>query len=176
MSMRSGAANLRSLHAHIVERGAQLCPSGIPRFDAPSAVDVPPVPMTPAARVNVFYVAVEAIHNAIKHAQARTIDLRLERASRGEWLLTVTDDGRGVSFRGTEPPDHDDDAPGGMGLRGMRDRAAEIGAALEWDVAPGGGTVVRLRFDPRADRPRRRLGRVSPHVAAGTPSVPGSPS
>jgi len=173
-SMRSGSANLRSLQAHIVERGAQLCPSGTPRFDALSTVEVPPVPMTPAARVNVFYVAVEAIHNAVKHAQARTIQLRLERASRGEWLLTVTDDGRGMSFRGSEPPDRDDDTPGGMGLRGMRERAAEIGAALEWDAATGGGTVVRLRFDPRAERPRRR--RVSPHVAAGTPSSPRSPS
>ncbi|MFD9118085.1 ATP-binding protein [Streptomyces bottropensis] len=48
-------------------------------------------------------------------------------------ILTVRDNGRGI------PPRH----RAGVGLRSMRERAAEVGGRLEVTTAPGEGTLVR---------------------------------
>jgi two-component system sensor histidine kinase UhpB len=49
--------------------------------------------------------------------------------------LTVSDDGRGFSF---------DDAEGGLGIAGMRERALLVGGEVEIESRPGTGTTVRL--------------------------------
>lgn len=77
----------------------------------------------------------EAVRNAIDHAEAARIQVSISR--RGPDLhLEVDDDGRGF-----DPKDVD---PGRLGLIGMRERAAAIGADLRVDSAPGRGTRVRL--------------------------------
>jgi signal transduction histidine kinase len=53
-------------------------------------------------------------------------------------VLAVADDGRGFDLGRTGPDSY--------GLRLMRERADAIGAALEIDSAPGGGTVVRCHL------------------------------
>jgi signal transduction histidine kinase len=80
-------------------------------------VDIPPLPRLPAAvEVAAYRIATEALTNALRHADASHVDLALE--VHGERLhLTVTDDGRGVA----------EGAPAGLGLRSMRERAAELG-------------------------------------------------
>ena len=40
----------------------------------------------------------------------------------------------------------------GFGMGGMRERAELVGGELDWEPAPGGGTVVRLTV-PLAGRP-----------------------
>jgi two-component system sensor histidine kinase UhpB len=62
------------------------------------------------------------------------VALFLERG-RGSVVLRVVDDGRG--FNGGKPLD-------GGGLRGMRERAVTIGAALAIKPARKGGVEVRL--------------------------------
>lgn len=83
-----------------------------------------------------FRITQEALYNALRHAGARTVEVRLgtehERA-----VLEVSDDGTGFDTSDTEPQ-------GGLGLASMRDRACSIGGALTIDAAPGGGTTVRL--------------------------------
>lgn len=85
-----------------------------------------------------FRIASEAVANAGRHANATEIDVRLRRTD-GRVELTVKDDGKG--FR-------DADAlgrarPGHLGLAGMRERAAAVGAKLEVDTGST-GTVVRV--------------------------------
>jgi signal transduction histidine kinase len=82
-------------------------------------------------------VAQEALHNAVKHARAHTLDLHLELGD-GEVGLVVADDGRGFDT-GREFPGH-------LGLQSMRERAAAVGGTLEIQSAPGEGTRLRARF------------------------------
>jgi signal transduction histidine kinase/sugar lactone lactonase YvrE len=76
----------------------------------------------------------EAIHNAVRHAEAREVSLALSLVQR-TLEAEVVDDGRGF-----EPMDEDD----GSGLRNMEDRARQVGGTLTIDSAPGRGTRVVL--------------------------------
>ena len=92
--------------------------------------------------VAVFRIAQEALRNAVKHADASEIEIRLTEYP-DRLRLTVTDDGRGIpggsdSARFT--------AAGHFGLAGMRERAAMIGGRLEVQTAPDYGTVVVLEL------------------------------
>ena len=82
----------------------------------------------------VYRVAQEALTNVARHSRATEVDLALARDD-GALTLTVTDDGDGL------PAGH---TPG-AGIRGMRERAALVGAALTIDRNPAGrGCRVRL--------------------------------
>jgi two-component system, NarL family, sensor histidine kinase UhpB len=89
----------------------------------------------------VYRVAQEALTNAVRHAQCRTVRVSL-RPSGGGVLLRVADDGVGM----------DGSFPAG-GLRGMRERAVSIGALLETRSAPGRGVEVTMRIPAGAEAP-----------------------
>jgi signal transduction histidine kinase len=144
-SLRSGAANLRALHRHVVNRGRRLCSAPTPRFEASPSESIAAVPVSLAVRINVLLIAVEAIHNAVRHARATTVRLDLERAGPRRWILAVMDDGIGMAS--SQEPSLDG-VRGGLGLENIRARAVEIGAEVSWASIPGGGTTMRLRFDP----------------------------
>jgi signal transduction histidine kinase len=82
-----------------------------------------------------YRIAVESVNNAVKHAQTTRISLRLQ-AQDGIVTLEVHDYGVGFDPQGEHP--------GHLGLRSMRERAAQIGAALEIESAPGRGTRVQV--------------------------------
>ena len=82
-----------------------------------------------------FRIAQEAVHNALRHAQAGDVSVRLHRAG-AEVSLTVTDDGAG--FDAVEA------YRDGLGLASMRDRAEAVGGTFTIESAPGAGTVVRV--------------------------------
>jgi signal transduction histidine kinase len=84
-------------------------------------------------------IAQEAIGNALRHAKARTIEVKLGCASpAGQLTLSVRDDGVG---RQCAAP-----SSGGLGLRIMAHRARSIGATLHIADAEAGGTVVRCQI------------------------------
>jgi signal transduction histidine kinase len=97
--------------------------------------DAPPA--DPARDREVLRIAQEALHNALRHAGAQRIALRLRGDDDG-LVLEVEDDGTGF-----EP-----DAPGlrsrRLGLTSMEERAQRLGGWLEIRSAPGAGTTVRL--------------------------------
>ncbi len=70
----------------------------------------------------------EVLTNAVRHAQARNLWLRIERSADGGLDLDARDDGRGV--RHLRP---------GNGLTGMRERLAEVGGRLEIPQAQSHG-------------------------------------
>lgn len=91
-------------------------------------------PLPPATEVVLLRAAQEAFANVRRHAQARSVVVRLGQAE-GEVTLTVSDDGRGF----------DSEAVDGFGLAGMRERLRSAGGTLA--VGPGGvgGTTLCAR-------------------------------
>jgi two-component system sensor histidine kinase UhpB len=85
------------------------------------------------AELVLYRVAQEALTNAVRHANARRVDLELRRADNC-LVLSVRDDGRGLG-----------DSKAGAGVTGMRERARLVGGQLTVDTRPEGGTEVRLR-------------------------------
>jgi two-component system, NarL family, sensor kinase len=86
-----------------------------------------------AVEVAAYLIALEALTNSRRHAQARTCTIRLSfDQAAGMLRLEVTDDGRGI--RNPEP------AAPGVGLASMRERAAELGGTCTITTPPTGGT------------------------------------
>ncbi|MBN1556294.1 MAG: hypothetical protein JXA11_16255 [Phycisphaerae bacterium] len=91
-------------------------------------------PPDDATAEQMYRIAQEAIHNVVKHADASYLHVIFKRVN-PSWILVIRDDGRGMSA--------DANASRGMGLDGMKSRAAAIGADLEVRSIPGRGTAVR---------------------------------
>ncbi|HWA55285.1 MAG TPA: sensor histidine kinase [Solirubrobacterales bacterium] len=93
----------------------------------------------------VYRVAQEALSNATRHSEAKSVEVHLRSDEEDGVELEVGDDGRGFAF---------DESQGGLGIAGMRERALLIGAKLTIESRPGRGTTVRLVTParPRASR------------------------
>ena len=99
---------------------------------------VPAVEDLPTGLKHTLYrVTQEALHNILKHAQAQHVSVSLGIAG-GRARLRIKDDG--VGFR------TDEDFPGHLGLRSMRERVAQLGGRLEIHSVPGQGTEVRAEL------------------------------
>ena len=108
---------------------AQRVPCRFVADDVLRAVDT-------ATASHLFYIAREAVHNALRHARPTRLELRLA-ADATALTLSVTDDGRGLPSP--------DSPKSGMGLRIMAHRAELIGAEFSLGAAPDGGTIMRCR-------------------------------
>ena len=97
--------------------------------------------LAPRAEGEVFRIAQEAVHNALRHAAAEHIEVTLD-ARDGALALTVADDGAGF----------DAAAPAlrarRLGLTSMEERARALGGTLAVESRPGAGTRVRLEVGP----------------------------
>lgn len=80
-----------------------------------------------------YRVAQEALHNALRHADAKNVWLRLGRAG-NMIFLRVEDDGKGL----------DEGAPHGLGLNNMRARAEALGGTLSLRSRREGGLTVEV--------------------------------
>ncbi len=90
------------------------------------------------AESNLYRIAQEALNNANKHAEARKVEVIFDK--RGESIvLIVADDGKGFK------PKTKLSRSAGVGLIGMRERAALIGGSLEIESKPGEGTTIFVR-------------------------------
>ena len=94
-------------------------------------------------QVHVLQIAREALLNAIRHASAQRISIDYQHTEQGEHLLTITDDGVGIS--------NTDEPPGHYGLTIMAERAQRLDGKLSISAQPR-GTQVALRFPPRPAR------------------------
>jgi signal transduction histidine kinase/ligand-binding sensor domain-containing protein len=103
-----------------------------------------PKVISPVVREQLYRVAREALRNAYIHANARTIEAEI-RYEENILRLRIRDDGIGVNeqHRGAEGRTRH------YGLRGMRERAAQIGAELDVWTEQGAGTEIDLRIPDR---------------------------
>jgi NarL family two-component system sensor histidine kinase LiaS len=95
------------------------------------------IALPPHAEQELYNIAQEALNNALRHAQAKSILVRLDFEEHCV-ELTVEDNGCGFELDGTS---------GGMGLHNMQERAEEIGAAFSILSAPHQGTKIHLRLE-----------------------------
>jgi signal transduction histidine kinase len=85
----------------------------------------------------VLRIAHEALHNAVRHAAASHVTVRLDGGP-DRLTLEVTDDGIGFD------PDDPELRSRHLGLTSMEERARELGGTLQLASKPGSGTTVRL--------------------------------
>ncbi len=102
--------------------------------DAPDLTGVLPA----AVEVAAYRIVGEALNNVARHAGTDRVHLRL--ATGADLTIEVSDDGVGV-----EP-----DRQAGVGLVGLRERAAELGGTADVLRGSDGGTVVRARLPTEA--------------------------
>lgn len=93
----------------------------------------------PAVESACYYAVSEALTNVIKHAHATAATVDIDGRAEG-LRITVTDDGTGLG----SDPEAASEAPGGTGLRGLRDRLEALGGRLTVASTPLGGTTVEL--------------------------------
>ncbi len=101
------------------------------------------------SEITLFRIYQEALTNAIKHAQAGTIDIELQRED-SEVILTVRDDGVGFEQQKLAV----DSKPRGIGLVGMRERITALGGHLEISTRPSRGTAVSAFLPYRPPKSR----------------------
>ena len=117
--------------------------------------------LLPEIEVNVYRIAQESLNNIAKYAHATTVDVLVSINDR-EVSLIVEDDGRGFDLAATNGSKNGDPveagfgtaesrltAIGGLGLRGMHERAALLGGTLQIESTPGLGTTVFVRIPAR---------------------------
>ncbi len=88
-----------------------------------------------------YRIAQEALHNVVKHAGARQVELAIDLRG-ADVVLRIRDDGKG--FDATAVPE------GHLGLTGMRARADKIGATYTVTSRAGEGTTVEVVVPPEA--------------------------
>jgi two-component system NarL family sensor kinase len=89
-----------------------------------------------AVQEELYHLAQEALNNTLKHAHAQYVQVRL-RFSDITTRIEIEDDGMGFNVAAAR-------ASGGLGLRGMEERAQRIGGILDIVSAPGQGTKVSV--------------------------------
>ncbi|REE97535.1 GAF domain-containing sensor histidine kinase [Thermomonospora umbrina] len=103
----------------------------------------------------VFRVAQEAIHNALRHAGAEAVRVRLDGGDGGGLVLEVADDGAGFDpavadrrpARAGRAGRAGSTGREGLGLTSMRERAESVGGALTIDSRPAKGAGTRVRLE-----------------------------
>lgn len=148
-SLRHGADTLESLGMRLAARARRLVPGQEPRLVLQLPGRWPDRRLAPELLRELQVMALESLHNAVRHARAGTIELGLAPAG-DRWRLWIRDDGRGMPA-----------APGGpstgQGLRNLRDRAESIGADLSIESSAGTGTMVEIRFPVDSDGNHRTM-------------------
>jgi two-component system CheB/CheR fusion protein len=104
---------------------------------------------------HLYRIAQEAVNNAVSHASATKIDIRLA-CEDGHLALSIADDGKGLAAPvadhtssadlTTAPHPKSDPYHGGMGVRTMHYRARMMGGTFAIDGRAGGGTKVTCRL------------------------------
>ncbi|RBP46130.1 histidine kinase/DNA gyrase B/HSP90-like ATPase [Roseimicrobium gellanilyticum] len=126
-------ASLRSLVEHL-----QVNTTVPLKFES----DVTDLKVPPLVQHHLLRITREAVNNALKYAQARSVRVQLSRDEAVETLaLTISDDGKGFDLTAAQAMD------GHFGIRGMQERARKISAELEVSSRPGEGASVRVNVN-----------------------------
>jgi signal transduction histidine kinase len=99
---------------------------------------------------HLYRVTQEALRNVVSHAQATAVEISVRRGvADGAVVLDIADDGVGFDAAAVldSPPQ------GHLGLRVLRDQAAEAHGRLEVTTAPGCGTRWSLALFNRTEKP-----------------------
>jgi signal transduction histidine kinase len=107
-----------------------------------------PEKLDPEIQTTCFRIAQEAITNAVRHAHATHIDLDL-RCKNGKLRLLVRDNGIGLDVESAQAQTI------GLGLIGIKERAALVGGRAKIISSPNKGTTIEVSV-PSTLRPERQ--------------------
>jgi len=116
-----------------------ICHAYAQRLGVQVQAELEPMTLPPDLEHAVLRVTQEALANAVRHADADRITVRLS-AEAGQVILGVTDNGKGFDVEAEQA------GAVGLGLRAIRERVAEQDGTLLIVSAPGTGTTVRASF------------------------------
>lgn len=94
------------------------------------------LPMSAEDQVVLFRIIQEAIHNSIKHSNAKLVQIVIHSISGIQ--IIVSDDGEGF--------DVTKDSVNGVGMLNMRHRVQVLGGTINWNVNPSNGTDVEIHI------------------------------
>jgi len=89
--------------------------------------------------INLYRIVQESVNNALKYAQASTIEIELNKVADGELQLRIQDNGIGMDVAKVDQTKH-------FGLLGMRERVQALHGEFEVDSAPQQGTTIHIRI------------------------------
>ncbi len=92
-----------------------------------------------------YYLAHEALNNALKHAAPTRVEVRLEALEASGCRIIISDDGAGFDSSAAEDS-------GGLGLVSMRERVSALGGTFRLDSSPGEGTTITATLPFHGDR------------------------
>jgi signal transduction histidine kinase len=98
------------------------------------------VMLEPQKELILFRIVQEAMHNIIKHAQAKSLTVHAD-FSPAQLELTIYDDGKGFNLG---PLNQENNKDHGLGIRNMHNRAKMIGADFSMSSTIGSGTMVKI--------------------------------
>jgi PAS domain S-box-containing protein len=101
---------------------------------------------SPELATNLYRVVQECLTNALKHAQARSVRIQLERDVRHVRLL-VKDDGRGFT-----PEQQSDGSSPGLGLKHMAERVRILNGTVQINSTPTTGTAIEVLIPIPGDK------------------------
>ena len=134
--LRSADVPATSLEQSLTDFREELAPADrarlrIVKMGCPRTVD-------PAVLDQIYLIAREALFNALRHSQAKKIEVEIRYSPR-KLRVTVRDDGTGIDpqLLHSSPKAH-------WGLTIIRERAANIGAHLRLRTKPNAGTELEL--------------------------------
>jgi signal transduction histidine kinase len=104
-------------------------------YRAELPTQLPPTPILPEVRHNIFLAFKEAVNNIVKHSQATEARVKLQLEP-DKFILTVADNGRGLGDLSAKQLRN--------GLKNMRKRLSDVHGEFEIKPGANGGTVVRL--------------------------------
>ena len=113
--------------------------------------------LSPMLQDEVYRISREVVRNAFAHAAAGHIELEI-RYDPGQLRLRIRDDGRGIAREVLDAGGRS----GHFGIPGMRERAQQIGARLDFWSEMGMGTEVQLTVPAAVAYEKRRSGGRSP--------------
>jgi signal transduction histidine kinase len=124
--------SLKDLIAKMKEVADNTLGKFILNFDYPK--NLTDINLLPETKRNIFFIYKEALNNIIKHAEAKSVNIKFNIVN-GTIHLVIKDDGNGFNSAVSGS---------GNGLKNIRSRAKEINAELKFESTPGKGTSLEL--------------------------------
>lgn len=147
-AVRPGSDSLQSLVEYIAHFSNEMFGGSGTRCRLNLPHDLPPMPLPPEMRHNIFLVVKEALTNVLKHSKAREVHVHA-RANANTLEFIVQDDGAGFT------PEQADANNKRNGLANMQRRAEAMNGKLTVNSTQKGTTVTLLVTILPATRPMK---------------------
>ncbi len=135
---RSEPGTLMDVLASIRSEATQRLSAAGAELNWQAAADLPDPALDQATALHLHRIVREAISNAIRHARARRLRVRVALGTGRELMLELTDEG-GIEPAAPQP------ANAGTGVINMRARAQALHGDIHWTAGTLGGTKVLLK-------------------------------